>query len=294
MKKIKAIFLSLFLILGMSRAWIHAEEIDPAKIGSLVFTVHDPQGNPVGGGTLTVTKIASIAFGENNNPYFELLPEFEGSHANLEDISNPEKLTRQYNANLIDYLEDYAKKKDLLGQKLTVPSDGIVDFSVLEGQPITQGLYLVVQEDAHPGYKLMPAFLISIPQAVYEGDTFDHYEYNVNASPKSDPEKITNPPTTPDNPDTPPDTPNNPPTNPNLPGLPGTSTTPPTQTPPNRTTTITTTITSEQGKPSGLSIPNTATKTEVWRYLVCLIISGLLFFLILIQRSRSRKHGQAE
>ena len=100
MKRIKAVFLSLFLVLGLTIGTVYAEEIDPTRQGSLVFTVHDPQGNPVGGGSLTVTKIASIAYDENNNPYFKLLPAFEASNANLEDINNPEKLTREHNTQL--------------------------------------------------------------------------------------------------------------------------------------------------------------------------------------------------
>ncbi len=195
MKRIKAICLSVFMILGLSIGIVHAEEINPDLPVSLTFTVHDPQGDPLGGGSLTVTKIASITFYENGNPYFKILPEFEGAGIDLDKLGDPEHLTREHNANLIDYIEDYATDHGLLGTEINVPASGpnagIVTFSDANGDPLTQGLYLVVQETPHPGYEKMPAFLISLPQAVYDSeDEFVKYEYNVNANSKSDPQKI--------------------------------------------------------------------------------------------------------
>lgn len=203
MKKIRAILFSLFLVLGMTAGTVYAEEIDPDRSGSLKFTVHDPEGKPVGGGSLTVTKVADIAFDENGNPYFKLTPDFEGTNLDLMEVGD---LTRQVNAGLIDYLEQYASDHGLLDDKRTVPADGVIDFETKE-----QGLYLVIQEEPHPGYKLMPAFLISVPQSVENADGTYSYIYDVNASPKSDPEKLPVDKPTPENPPKKPST-NKPPT----------------------------------------------------------------------------------
>lgn len=242
MKKLKRIFWCSLLLLSMfTTTAFAAETYDPETPGSLEFTVHESNGTPVGGGTLTVTKVATIEVDEQGNPYFKLTPDFEGTHLDLNDI---EALTRQHNASMIDYLQQYAEAHNLLKGKMTVPANGEIDFNIKE-----HGLYLVVQEDAHPGYKLMPSFLISVPQAIYidkvvDGKTvreFDHYDYTVNASPKSDPAK--DPGTPPGNPGTPPSRPK----------------------------------------------PPTASQTGADQYLGSFIISGLFLFLICSDFRRSMK-----
>ena len=203
MKKIRAIIFSLFLILGFTTVTVKAEGYKPEEPGSLEFTIHDPEGHPVGGGTLTVLKVATIELDSKGDPYFKLTSDFKGTGLDLSDMGS---LTRDSNAGVIDYLEWYAAENGLLKDKKVVPEDGIIDFKFEE-----HGLYLVVQEDPHPGYKLMPSFLISVPQSVENADGTYSYIYDVNASPKSDPEKLPEDKPTPENPPKKPST-NKPPT----------------------------------------------------------------------------------
>lgn len=170
-----SLFLSAGLCLFFGLSSIQAESILTQKTGSLEIIVHDEEGTPIPGGSLTRYHVADIAE-EKDGPYFHLTEDFEKSDASLTDPQN-----RQ----VIAYLEDYAIKNKVKGDTFPVPNDARVCF-----QDLPVGLYLIVQSEAAPGYEAMPSFLISIPN--YEDGK---YVYEVSAYPKSDPKRLETPST---------------------------------------------------------------------------------------------------
>lgn len=160
---------------------IQAETVDMERDGSLRIVIHDGEGNPVPGGTLSWFYAGKIV-NDQEGPRFELSESFKDSGA---DLSDPQ------DRHLIAYLEDYALENNLQRGTVAVPENAELYFP-----DVPTGLYLVIQEKAAPGYKPMSSFLISVPNYV-DGE----YVYDVSAYPKSDPEKLPSEnPETPENP----------------------------------------------------------------------------------------------
>lgn len=180
MKKSRLILLVGALLFWLTPIPLYAESVDLNQEGSLIIKVHTSAGEAVPGGDLKIYKVADIQ-SDDEGDSFVLTEAFKDSSA---DLSNPE------NRQTIAYLASYATSRNLESYKRIdpVPDDGLVDF-----ENIPLGLYLVVQDQAAPGYEAMPPFLISVPN--WDGEK---YVYNVSAYPKSDPDKL---PETPDNPD---------------------------------------------------------------------------------------------
>lgn len=121
---------------------------------------------------------------------FEALPEFA-------EIVTNERLNEQLKNHDLDVnhelsreLMEYVQNRNYQGETEQVPDTGIADFSTAD-HDISLGLWLVTQPEAAPGYEAMPPFLISLPRAIYTGDSdVPVYEYDVVATPKSDPKKL--------------------------------------------------------------------------------------------------------
>ena len=153
----------------------------------------------VPGGNLTLYKVGDVY--ENDGNYsFVLTDSFVGSQENLDDIQS---------AQLADDLARYAERHSIAGINKEIDQNANIAFTDLD-----LGLYLLVQEQAAEGYNKVSPFLVSVP--MQENGA---YVYDVDASPKVELEKVTEPdnPGTPDNPDTP---------TPNTPGTPDTPTNP--------------------------------------------------------------------
>ena len=143
----------------------------------------------VPGGNLTLYKVGDIY--ENDGNYsFVLTDSFAGSGETLDDIQS---------AQLADDLASYAERNSITGTNKEIDQNANIAFTDLD-----LGLYLLVQEQAAEGYNKVSPFLVSVP--MQENGA---YVYDVDASPKVELEKVTEP----DTPDTPPDTPDTP-TNP--------------------------------------------------------------------------------
>ena len=177
-KKILSLILSLMLLLAMALP-AHAHEVpDPERRGSISLTMAY-QGSPVSGGTLTLYRVADVV-SVNGDYGFAYTADFAGCTIPVTELGS---------ADLPTALAEIAKAKLLAGTTLTVAANGKVKFSDLE-----IGLYLVVQNEAAPGYKKVNPFLVSVP---YHED--GGYIYDVDTAPKNlpGPEEVpTEPPAT--------------------------------------------------------------------------------------------------
>lgn len=190
MKKITSI-LTVIIMLCCFSSTIFADNVpDLTMRGSIQITMR--YGDTyVPGGDLTLYKVGDIY--ENDGNYsFVLTDSFAGSGEDLANIQSSQ---------LADDLARYAKRHSIVGTSKDIDQNANITFT-----DIDLGLYLLVQEQAAEGYNKVSPFLVSVP--IQENGA---YVYDVDASPKVELEKVTEP----DNPDTPPSTPDTPPpTNP--------------------------------------------------------------------------------
>lgn len=193
MKKITSI-LTVIIMLCCFSSTVFADNVpDLTMRGSIQITMRSGD-TYVPGGNLTLYKVGDVY--ENDGNYsFVLTDSFTGSQESLDDIQS---------AQLASDLARYAKRHSIVGINKEIDQNANIIFGDLD-----LGLYLLVQEQAAEGYKKVSPFLVSVP--MQENGA---YIYDVDASPKVELEKATEPdtpdtPSTPDNPETP-DTPTNP------------------------------------------------------------------------------------
>ena len=152
-----------------------SESIDMSRTGS-IYAQMKHQGTTVGGGSLTLYYVAEI-----NGIHYSYVEEFSHSHVSLGNIRN---------ADTAKALADYARGKNLSGTKVQIDKDGKVSFPNLN-----LGLYLLIQEEAAPGYDTIKPFLVTVPAR-----SSGKYQYDVNAMPKLSLEPKPTTPTTPTTP----------------------------------------------------------------------------------------------
>ena len=184
--------LLLILVLACAAAlpvWAH-EVPDAARLGSIAISMAH-QGEPVPGGSLTLYRVADVV-SQDGDYLFAYTADFAECAIPVTELAS---------ADLPRALAELAKTKNLEGITLKLDDGGKVKFSELE-----LGLYLLIQQEAAPGFKKVNPFLVSVPQNV-DG----HYIYDVDTAPKNLPgpdEETTPPPpppppTGPDGPDLP-------------------------------------------------------------------------------------------
>lgn len=146
----------------------HAHEVvDAGRTGSIAVSL-SYEGDPVGGGSLTLYRVGSVVE-DDGNFSFALTSSFAGSGLALDDIEA---------AGLADDLATYAEENGTSGQTIAVSADGVMTVNDLE-----LGLYLVVQGEAAEGFEDITPFLVSVP--MYDTET-GVYVYDVDATPKMD------------------------------------------------------------------------------------------------------------
>ena len=128
-------------------------------------------GNPIGGGTLELIKVAGITADRPG----EFTPELSFIGAKL-DLSGDADLSAP---SLASSIALYADNEGVSGTRQNVDSSGNVDFTGLD-----LGVYLVVDRVPAEGYNTIKPFLVTVPMK--ENGS---YVYNVDASPK--PERLT-------------------------------------------------------------------------------------------------------
>lgn len=122
------------------------------------------EGNAVLGGTLMLYRVGRLS--EESGSWHPVLTEdFAESQVDLSDISSAETAGEA---------AQYAQSHGLSGTMAQIGSDGKAVFSDLE-----RGVYLVVQQEAAPGYYKAAPFLVSIPM-----EENGVWRYDVDADPK--------------------------------------------------------------------------------------------------------------
>lgn len=181
-RKIYSLLLCLVLVCAMALPVFAHEVPDADMLGSISIAMKY-QGEPIPGGSLTLYRVADVI--SNDGDYlFAYTADFAGCTIPVTDLDS---------AQLPRELADIAQTENPEGITLELDEDGKVTFAGLR-----LGLYLIIQEEAAPGFKKVNPFLVSVPQ-----NDDGHYIYDVDTAPKNLPgpeEEPTTPPTEPTEP----------------------------------------------------------------------------------------------
>lgn len=157
--------LMLILLLTALPATAMARELEYNRTGSISVTLTTQGDNlPLTGAELSVYRIADVGVNTSGNLNYIYTDTFKDCGIPLEDPQLTVKL------------EQYLQMRVLPVWKQTTDDLGTAVFSDL---PL--GLYFVQQTGVTEGYAPCRSFLVTVPSA-----TADGYEYDVNASPKTE------------------------------------------------------------------------------------------------------------
>lgn len=185
-KTARQIFLLLFsglLLCVMNLSVLAAEQLpDSKQKGSITITMKDMKtGKPVAGGSLCLWQAAELVE-KDGKVSFVFTDTFSEIGFSLEDIQSE---------TLAGKLAEYVDKNNIKGVVSSVGSDGTVSFDDL-----VPGVYLVTQQKAAKGFLAVKPFLVSIPERLSQ----EGWVYDVDASPKVEPDKGKEEPGKPDKP----------------------------------------------------------------------------------------------
>ena len=166
-------FISVFLIawiLLMMPMTVFAQDFDSDRVGCISVTLMDHDGKTqISGAELSLYYVATVKLNNKNNLSYTFTDAFEDCGATLNDPALSVKLDA--------FVKDYS----ISAEKLVTDAHGNVTFTDL---PL--GLYFVKQTNTVAGYASCTSFLVTVPN-----NSADSYVYDVNASPKTDVEKLT-------------------------------------------------------------------------------------------------------
>ena len=163
-RKMNALLVILVLVCAMALP-VRAHEVpDADRRGSIAISM-TYQGDPVPGGSLTLYRVADVV-SDDGDYLFAYTSDFAGCTVPVTELDS---------AQLPRELADIAADRKLQGTSLKVDDGGRLVFSDL---PI--GLYLLVQEEAAPGFRKVNPFLVSVPQ-----NEDGRYVYDVDTAPKN-------------------------------------------------------------------------------------------------------------
>ncbi len=178
------VFLTLTLLCSLSLPALAAStgSLDPERTGSVTVILQDAVYDTMAeDGELSVYRVADLA--EDVSSWI-LADAFAGSGMKLDDLDSPL---------LASSLAEYAQENGIAAETAADVENGEVIFSDL-----SVGCYLIVQTVTSGGFYPMDPFLVTVPQ---EGGT--GWIYDVDASPKTQMERIPESPTEPVNPSEP-------------------------------------------------------------------------------------------
>lgn len=165
--KIRSFLLAFVVMLNMF-CGVKAEEIDLNETGSISVTLSDLENNqPIQEAKLAVYYIASINQDSSNHIFYSYCDDFKDCGVLLDDPELNLKL-------------DKIVYKDIYTYLVETDNNGTATLSNL---PL--GLYFVKQMNEIDGYAPCKPFLVTLPMLEN-----NHYIYNVNASPKTEIEKL--------------------------------------------------------------------------------------------------------
>ena len=167
--KIISVCLILWLVFALP-VTTFAQGLDANQVGSISITLMEQgEKEPIVGAELSVYYVASVMSNSRNNLSYIYTNVFESCGAALDDPSLSVKL------------DAFVEEHSVSATKIITDSQGRAVFSNL---PL--GLYFVKQTNSVKGYAPCVSFLVTVPNK-----TADGYVYDVNASPKTDVEKLT-------------------------------------------------------------------------------------------------------
>lgn len=183
-KKLFALLTCLLLVLavGLSAAAQEypADVVDFSREGTLRVTLKNQKGSPVSGGSLRVVPVAEAY----NDPYVGDLLRYVEPFASMPEAPalDAETFDEIFNTGSGNYdnataYAAYWKEHPTEGQIVEVGKDGTAALRL----PML-GMYLVMQEKNAPGYYPIKPFVVTVPNMVDEA-----LEYDVDASPKTQP-----------------------------------------------------------------------------------------------------------
>jgi len=144
---------------------------DYSRNGSVTLDIKTATGKTVGGGTLTVYRIADAVY-ENGDNLFVLTDAFDESGTMPDKLISPDGKGLSIEA---EKLSIFTRENHIDGvATVTVGDDGHAAFTDL---PL--GMYLIVQETAPEDYEPINPFLITVP--FWDGEKL---VYDVSANPK--------------------------------------------------------------------------------------------------------------
>ena len=152
MKKLFVIFLSIVLTLssGIPAFAALPSGVDLERACSLELTVVDFSGNAVGGGSLTLYKVADF----DENAQFKAVD----AMSELQSVIPTEYPELIGDPELSDTCAAFVKDNSIFGETLTVNDSGVASKGSL-----TSGLYLVMHTEPAEGYSAFSPFLVVLP-----------------------------------------------------------------------------------------------------------------------------------
>lgn len=165
-RRICSLLLILVLVCAMALPVFAHEVPDAARLGSISISMQH-QDEPVPGGSLTLYRVADVV-SDDGDYLFRYTADFNGCTIPVTELDS---------AQLPRELAAIAADKHLQGTGLAISDEGKAVFSDL-----SIGLYLLLQQEAAPGFKKVNPFLVSIPQ-----NDDGHYIYDVDTAPKNVP-----------------------------------------------------------------------------------------------------------
>lgn len=167
--KLISVFLIVWILL-MTPMTAFAQNFDPDRVGSISVTLIGQDGKkPIAGAELSLYYVATVKLNSKNNLSYTFTDAFKDCGCALDDPSLSAKL------------DAFVQKHAVSAEKRATDVHGKAVFTKL---PL--GLYFVKQINTVAGYAACTPFLVTVPNKNTAG-----YVYDVNASPKTDVEKLT-------------------------------------------------------------------------------------------------------
>lgn len=168
-RKLISFFLIVWILLVLPMT-AFAQDFDSDHVGSISVTLMDPDGKtPITGAELSLYYVATVGLNSKNNLSYAFTNVFKDCGCALDDPALSAKL------------DAFIKDNAVSAEKLVTDAQGNVTFTNL---PL--GLYFIQQTNIAEGYAPCAPFLVTVPNHNADG-----YVYDVNASPKTDVEKLT-------------------------------------------------------------------------------------------------------
>lgn len=169
--RLACVLLACALLLTSAAMAEKHEFPDLTQKGSITIKMVTKEGEPAGGGEMTVYQIAEVVV--DNGFVFSPLSGYEGLDIDMSEAA-------ALSADDAQKAAAYVANNGLSGKAVAIGDDGLGKLTGLD-----LGLYLVVETKKAPGFRPVLPFLMTIP---YDQD--GKYQYDVTSEPKMTPERM--------------------------------------------------------------------------------------------------------